>query len=311
MSTESNNLVGAVGKNNLDSEATEPNNSKQGGKSGSIGKLDLEANESENSKRGGKSGGEGSLFRRQRTPSVEALWIKQPLLPPQMTTKMKGLLKGLRYISQIFEPNSKEQEMQIGYPTDVKHVAHIGWDGPSVNSPSWMNEFRMTPEFSSAPLSTMGEAKEKPTSTNIHNSGGIQDPPARDLPDMPKPAITSRRHQSSGAPPLDSPTREQSNVTKQSRRHQSTGSYSPIREQSEVPRHPRRHHGSSPGGSDSPKKDPHGLPKKSHRKKKESGSLGGGSSRSSRSKALASNFSDPDVKNDEQCPPLKSIEEGI
>ena len=28
--------------------------------------------------------------------------------------------------------------MQIGYPTDVKHVAHIGWDGPSVGSPSWV-----------------------------------------------------------------------------------------------------------------------------------------------------------------------------
>ena len=29
--------------------------------------------------------------------------------------------------------------MQIGFPTDVKHVAHIGWDGPSVNSaPSWV-----------------------------------------------------------------------------------------------------------------------------------------------------------------------------
>lgn len=29
--------------------------------------------------------------------------------------------------------------MQIGFPTDVKHVAHIGLDGPSaVNSPSWV-----------------------------------------------------------------------------------------------------------------------------------------------------------------------------
>lgn len=28
--------------------------------------------------------------------------------------------------------------MEIGLPTDVKHVAHIGWDGPSVNSPSWV-----------------------------------------------------------------------------------------------------------------------------------------------------------------------------
>lgn len=32
----------------------------------------------------------------------------------------------------------KEPEMQIGLPTDVKHVAHIGWDGPSIESPSWV-----------------------------------------------------------------------------------------------------------------------------------------------------------------------------
>ncbi|CAH8336815.1 unnamed protein product [Eruca vesicaria subsp. sativa] len=58
--------------------------------------------------------------------------------------KMKSFLKGFRYISQIFE-YEKEQEMQIGNPTDVKHVAHIGWDGGSVknqNSPSWMNDFK-------------------------------------------------------------------------------------------------------------------------------------------------------------------------
>ncbi|KAA3480877.1 CRIB domain-containing protein RIC5-like [Gossypium australe] len=49
---------------------------------------------------------------------------------------MKGLLRGLKYISQIFE-DEKEPEMQIGNPTDVKHVAHIGMDGPSANKPSW------------------------------------------------------------------------------------------------------------------------------------------------------------------------------
>ncbi|XP_072146426.1 uncharacterized protein [Setaria viridis] len=49
---------------------------------------------------------------------------------------MKGLLKGLRYISQIFD--AKEPEMQIGNPTDVKHVAHIGWDNASVTAPSWV-----------------------------------------------------------------------------------------------------------------------------------------------------------------------------
>lgn len=36
--------------------------------------------------------------------------------------------------------NEREPEMQIGTPTDVKHVAHIGWDGGSANqnSPSWV-----------------------------------------------------------------------------------------------------------------------------------------------------------------------------
>lgn len=37
-----------------------------------------------------------------------------------------------------FFADEKEPEMQIGYPTDVKHVAHIGWDGPSADSPSWV-----------------------------------------------------------------------------------------------------------------------------------------------------------------------------
>ena len=58
-----------------------------------------------------------------------------------MATSMKGLLKGLRYITQIFD-EEKEEEMQIGLPTDVKHVAHIGSDGPATNTPSWMNDFK-------------------------------------------------------------------------------------------------------------------------------------------------------------------------
>lgn len=32
----------------------------------------------------------------------------------------------------------KEDEIQIGFPTDVKHVAHIGSDDPSANAPSWV-----------------------------------------------------------------------------------------------------------------------------------------------------------------------------
>ena len=29
--------------------------------------------------------------------------------------------------------------MEIGYPTDVKHVAHIGMAGPSANTPTWVS----------------------------------------------------------------------------------------------------------------------------------------------------------------------------
>ncbi|XP_019178545.1 PREDICTED: CRIB domain-containing protein RIC6-like [Ipomoea nil] len=57
---------------------------------------------------------------------------------------MKGIFKSLRYISQIFD-EEKEEEIQIGGPTDVKHVAHIGWDGgesTADNNPSWMKDFK-------------------------------------------------------------------------------------------------------------------------------------------------------------------------
>lgn len=71
-----------------------------------------------------------------------------------MTMTIKGIYKSFKYISQIFVV--KDREMEIGYPTDVKHVAHIGWDGPTGNGPSWMNEFRAAPEFSDS-LHSIGE----------------------------------------------------------------------------------------------------------------------------------------------------------
>nr|ACF86729.1 unknown [Zea mays] len=84
-----------------------------------------------------------------------------------MGTKMKkGILKPFRYISNMMD--GKEPEMQIGLPTDVKHVAHIGWDGPgSTNSgssnnnnaggaPSWMKDYHSAPLDSSSFRSESG-----------------------------------------------------------------------------------------------------------------------------------------------------------
>ncbi|PWA91126.1 ROP-interactive CRIB motif-containing protein B [Artemisia annua] len=89
---------------------------------------------------------------------------------------MKGLLKGLRYISEIFEAdNVKEPEIQIGAPTDVKHVAHIGCDGPSSNAPSWMNEFQGSSDAGSSKESTgtpnrHGKSKQSNTDTRSRKS---------------------------------------------------------------------------------------------------------------------------------------------
>ncbi|OIV92582.1 hypothetical protein TanjilG_07573 [Lupinus angustifolius] len=65
-----------------------------------------------------------------------------------MPTKIKGIYKSFKYITQIFV--AKERDMEIGYPTDVKHVAHIGWEAPSGSGPSWMNEFKTAPDFSTS-----------------------------------------------------------------------------------------------------------------------------------------------------------------
>ncbi|KAJ0966501.1 hypothetical protein J5N97_023418 [Dioscorea zingiberensis] len=149
------------------------------------------------------------------------------------------------------DSEAEEQEMQIGYPTDVKHVAHIGWDGPSVSSsPSWVD---------------------------LNHSGGMRDSP-RGTTDQPIPR-PSRRGQTSGT---DSPKRNP-------RRNHSADSTT--REASDGSRHRRNKGGSSAaavnGGSDLPGQDLPAIPKQARRKKTKGGSSGG-SSRSSRSKAIAS-----------------------
>ncbi|KOM36146.1 hypothetical protein LR48_Vigan02g229600 [Vigna angularis] len=67
----------------------------------------------------------------------------------------------------------KEREMEIGYPTDVKHVAHIGWDGPSGTGPSWMNDFKTAPDFSTS-LGNLGELSD-PNAMGATTSWSSQD----------------------------------------------------------------------------------------------------------------------------------------
>lgn len=38
----------------------------------------------------------------------------------------------------------KEREIEIGYPTQVKHVAHIGCEGSSGSAPGWVSSLSMS-----------------------------------------------------------------------------------------------------------------------------------------------------------------------
>ncbi|KAL6843099.1 hypothetical protein ACP4OV_026812 [Aristida adscensionis] len=105
----------------------------------------------------------------------------------------------------------KEHEMEIGYPTNVKHVAHVGWDSPtgSAASPSWMNDMKGSPDFSS--LSNFG-----PSTGTSWTSQDFDEPrdispfgifpentgqEATPYPDIPKPPRKSRRKKSKNDSP--------------------------------------------------------------------------------------------------------------
>ena len=158
---------------------------------------------------------------------------------------MKGVLKGFKYITQIFD-EEKEKEMEIGLPTDVKHVAHIGFDGPATESPSWMSKFKGPEKSQSAPLDTKGEpvqqrARSAPLDINGNSIDSSSPDMNRDMPNIPK---ASRRRYS--ADNLTIETKELSSESKGSRRHRRKDSP----EGSVGKSGRRRHHRKDSGSSD-------------------------------------------------------------
>ncbi|XP_076930844.1 CRIB domain-containing protein RIC1-like [Bidens hawaiensis] len=104
-----------------------------------------------------------------------------------MGTRVKGFLKGLKNFSNIFEEEEDEPEIQIGMPTDVKHVAHIGADGPATESPSWMNGFNAG-QSQSGPMESSGikQGAKNHRSTRREVS-------TRDIPEVSKTSRHRRR----------------------------------------------------------------------------------------------------------------------
>ncbi|XP_027364396.1 CRIB domain-containing protein RIC1-like [Abrus precatorius] len=206
-----------------------------------------------------------------------------------MSTKVKGLLKGLRYISQIFE--EKEDDFQIGFPTDVKHVAHIGSDDPSANAPSWMTEFK--PAKEGDPSGTVNEMLE-----DDNNSSNAKGTHSKSRHMVPK-----SRHQS-----IDSETKQKH--TRRSHRSSDPSADTSANESSGGSRHRRNRRGSNHGG-DSPSQEMPPTGAKTHRRKSknsEDGSVRKPSSRrSSKGDSLTdisiSDFgsgSGPETKNEAQ-----------
>ncbi|XP_011096104.1 CRIB domain-containing protein RIC10 [Sesamum indicum] len=104
---------------------------------------------------------------------------------------MKGIYKGFKYMSQIFVV--KDREIEIGCPTDVKHVAHIGWDGQSGSAPTWMNNFKTGPDFAQTSIGNSGSALSPWSSQDFGDSTRQQsetemfkDTPPSDLPPVKK-----------------------------------------------------------------------------------------------------------------------------
>ncbi|KAK2968134.1 hypothetical protein RJ640_001156, partial [Escallonia rubra] len=116
----------------------------------------------------------------------------------------------------------KEREIEIGYPTDVKHVAHIGWDSPSGTAPSWMNEFKTGPDFAATSIGNSGSALSPWSSQDFGESMGRQatsemfkDIQPSDLPNIPKKQ--KRKKSKSTSSPKSSSSSRSSRAAKSSK----------------------------------------------------------------------------------------------
>ncbi|KAF5204465.1 Crib domain-containing protein ric4 [Thalictrum thalictroides] len=74
---------------------------------------------------------------------------------PNISSGIQKLVKGFKSFSQLFvykdEVEEMDMDMEIGLPTDVKHVTHIGWDGSTTTNPMMGWDELKAPELLSLP----------------------------------------------------------------------------------------------------------------------------------------------------------------
>jgi len=74
-----------------------------------------------------------------------------PASPGLVAAGVSRLMKGIKSLSLMFagDEEEEEREMVIGYPTDVQHVGHIGWDGHNkVGAMGMVNAFSLPSSLS-------------------------------------------------------------------------------------------------------------------------------------------------------------------
>ncbi|XP_074324630.1 CRIB domain-containing protein RIC9-like isoform X2 [Apium graveolens] len=111
----------------------------------------------------------------------------------------------------------EEHEMEIGYPTNVKHLAHVGWDGPAGNAPAWMDEFNTSSDIAERSVGNSCSALSSCSSQDFGETleqasdmySGKQATDVRNIRKKPKP-----KQQSSNYSPKFSSASTRSSPTK-------------------------------------------------------------------------------------------------
>ncbi|XP_047309456.1 CRIB domain-containing protein RIC10-like [Impatiens glandulifera] len=210
---------------------------------------------------------------------------------------MKGLFKGLRFISQVFD-EKEDEEIQIGFPTDVKHVAHIGCDDSSTKPPDWMNGFKQTAEGSGNddvnpnPTSSNTQGQDNTKTEQVNNPSGS---PTATRSSKSKKTKQTKQHHSLSSESVDSTT-----TTSKPRRAKHSSLDAACSEQVDQDRATNSSIGMETNGDDLIK-----IPKKTHKKKTKDGSSEGTSktSKTRRAKTSSSNT------NETQSRPIREGDE--
>ncbi|KAG2312148.1 hypothetical protein Bca52824_023705 [Brassica carinata] len=91
-------------------------------------------------------------------------WMSEFKVGAEALSPRASSFSNARPSSSFFSSSStameKERgEIEIGYPTDVKHMAHIGLEGSSSSGPGWMSEFKVGAEALSPRASSFSNAR--------------------------------------------------------------------------------------------------------------------------------------------------------